>query len=96
MSVDIVRELISRLLAAVAREGALTEALAKEVERTFRNEFAGDTFYIKKLPIEMSGKPDVVQAQYLRSVEVEKIAQENGISRATLYRYLKRRGAAPP
>jgi hypothetical protein len=90
MSVDIVRELISRLLDAAAREGTLTESLALEVERAFRNEFAGDTFYIKKLPIEMSGKPGVVKEQYLRSVELDKIADKNGISRATLYRYLKR------
>lgn len=91
MKVDIVRELISRLLVASAREGSLTESIALEVERRFRQEFAGEEFYIAKRPADhIDSLQESVTTAYLKGEPTGKIAAENGIGRTTLYRLLKR------
>lgn len=92
MRVDIVRELIVRLLAASSREGSLTESIALEIERSFRQEFSGETFYVKKKSShEIKQTKKTVVDAYLKSSErPAQIAAENGVSRATLYRCLKR------
>lgn len=91
MQIDVVRELIDRILAASSREGTFTESMATEIERSFRRDFKGASFYVgerdKKTP---ESKKEIVVSQYLSGKPVETIAKENGISRATLYRCLKR------
>ena len=88
--VDIVRKLITRLLEAQHREGTLTESIALEVERSFRREYAGESFYVKKLPVQMADKQAAVTEAYLRGDHPEEIVSAEGISRRSLYRYLKR------
>lgn len=91
MSVDVVRELITRLIDAAHREGTLTESVALEVERSFRAEFKGEKYEIFERPREHSQKRrEVVISAYLEGQPVEQITQHHGISRATLYRYLKK------
>lgn len=92
MKVDIVRELIMRLLSAAHREGSLTESIALEVERSFRQEYAGEKFYVSKSsPVEIEQRQKSVVDAYLKSdASPEEVADENGVSRATMYRYLKR------
>lgn len=88
---DLIRELIDRLLQAARREGQLTEDLARAVEQDFRRDFKGSDLYIGERPLSYSDstKQAVVNA-YLEGRPVNQITSENGISRATLYRYLKR------
>ena len=88
MDVDIVHELINRLLDAANREGSLTESLAREVERGFRHEFNGEMFYIKRQSLTVEEKR-AASASYLAGQPVEQIAKHHGISRATLYRHIK-------
>jgi transcriptional regulator of acetoin/glycerol metabolism len=91
MRVDPVRELIERILAASAREGGFTESIALEVERSFRHDYNGETCYIKERTDDtITSKKTAVVAAYLQNQPVEQITQHHGISRATLYRYLKR------
>jgi DNA-binding NarL/FixJ family response regulator len=90
MRIDIVRELIERLIEATHRDGTLTEMAAREVERAFRQEYSGEAYYVKRLPVQMSDKQASITAAYLQGESTEDIASENGISRRTLYRYLKR------
>lgn len=92
MKIDIVRELINRLLTAAGREGSLTESVALEVEKRFRQEFSGESFYIKRRSLEEEeGKRIAVVKAYLESsASPSEIAEENGVSRKTMYRYLKR------
>ena len=91
MRVDIIRELIDRLLEASAREGGFTEEVAVSVEREFRRDFNGAECYIKERTADTiaSKKASAVKA-YLQGQPVDEIQRENGISRATLYRYLKK------
>lgn len=92
MGIDIVRELIRRLLEAAHREGTLTESIALEIERSFRREFSGEQFYVKKTPdadID-SIKKKVVDAYLKTDKTTQDVADQNGISRSTLYRYLKK------
>ena len=92
MDVDIVRELVNRMLDAANREGSLTESLAREVERGFRSEYCGEKFYIKREPrVSVSSESQsAIAREYLDGRPVEKIIKHHGISRATLYRLLKR------
>lgn len=88
---DLIRELIDRLLAAADTEGRFTESVARSVEVQFRREFNGAEFYIgcrkQSHPQEVK---DAAVNQYKNGLPVNQIIQENGISRAALYRYLKR------
>ena len=88
---DIVSELIARILEAGSREGSFTESCALEIERSFRQEFAGDEYYIaSQSDALLEKKQKTAVAAYLQGKPTAAIAAENGISRATLYRYLKR------
>ena len=90
MQVDLVRELITRLVDAAQREGTLTEAIALQIEVSFRQEYHGARCEISTRPryrnVEEKG---VVVREYLGGEPVEHITKRHGISRATLYRYLK-------
>jgi transcriptional regulator of acetoin/glycerol metabolism len=91
MRVDIVRELITRILEASSREGSFTESMALEVERAFRRDFKGCEGYIGERPASFPKTTQAtVVAHYLEGRPIDQITQENGISRATLYRYLKK------
>lgn len=91
MKVDIVRELITRILEAASREGTFTESMALEIERSFRREFNGAECYIaERTEQTIARKQETIVAHYLGGKPVDQITRENGISRATLYRYLKK------
>jgi DNA-binding NarL/FixJ family response regulator len=86
-----IHELITRLLAAAQREGSLTESLAIEVERQFRHDYKGAEIVVSERPRgRLVEKQAVVVNAYLEGKPVEEITRHHGISRATLYRYLKR------
>lgn len=88
---DLIRELIDRLLAAADTEGGFTESVARSVEVQFRREFNGAECYVKERTGDtLEKKQAAVVDAYLRGKPVPEIVRENGISRATLYRYLKR------
>lgn len=88
---DLIHELINRLLEAAQREGALTKSVALEVERSFRRDYNGAECYVKeRTEHSIVEKQTAVVDAYLQGRPVEQIVRENGISRATLYRYLKR------
>lgn len=88
---DLIRELIDRLLLAARREGQLTEDLARSVEHDFRRDFNGAECYVKeRTEARLAQKQAIVVDAYLQGQPVDQIVRENGISRATLYRYLKR------
>jgi len=90
MNVDVVRELINRLLDVSNREGTLTESMAREVERSFRHDFNGEKFYIKRSGESPEEKQTAVVTDYLAGQPVEQITKHHGISRAALYRHLKK------
>lgn len=91
MRVDIVRELIDRLLAAAQREGSFDASVALEVERAFRHDFRGATCEIHANPrASLPQKQAAVVDSYLKGDSVDSITRDQGISRATLYRYLKK------
>jgi len=91
LHVDLVRELIDRVLAASQREGSLTESIALEIERSFRHEYAGAECVIREHPrYKSQQKCTAVVSDYLADMPVDRITTEHGISRATLYRYLKK------
>ncbi len=91
MRVDIIRELIDRLLEAAHREGSFTESMAREVERSFRSEYRGATCEVHETPRALlPEKQGAVVTAYLEGQPVSEITKHHNISRATMYRYLKR------
>lgn len=86
---DIVRELIDRILEASTREGSFTESMALEIEQQFRHEFKGAECVISERP-RRNVPPEAVQADYMSGKPVEQITSAHGISRATLYRLIKK------
>lgn len=91
MQVDVIRELIDRILAATQREGTFTESMALEIERSFRREFNGAECYVKeRTETSIAARREAVVSAYLADKPVEEITKHHGISRATLYRYLKK------
>ena len=90
MRVDLVRELIDRLLEVSQREGTLTESLAIEIEMQFRQEYHGTTYVISNNRASLPKKQSAAIDAYLRGQPVDEITRAQGISRATLYRYLKK------
>lgn len=90
MSNDLISELVNRLLIA-QQEGKLTRENAQRIEQEFRREFNGAECYVKeRTTTVVTRKQEAVVNAYLAGQPVDRITRENGISRATLYRYLKR------
>ena len=89
--VDMVRELIDRMLAASQRDGCLTEDIAIQIEQQFRRDYRGATCEIYESPRALlAQKQEVVISAYLAGHPVDEITRTHGVSRATLYRYLKK------
>lgn len=89
---DAIRDLVQRLVDAAHREGTFTESVAIEIERQWRLENAG-----ARVTISYRGDPrktvktvDSIRTEYLSNTPVEDIINRHGISRSTLYRYLKK------
>lgn len=91
MKVDAVRDLIQRLLSAAHREGKFTESVAMEVERQWRMEYRGTEINVSYKPLadRHAGRSAPVR-DYLDGKPVDEIIRHHGISRATLYRYIKK------
>lgn len=91
MKLDAVRDLIQRLLEAAHREGTFTESVALEVERQWRMEYRGTEISVSYKPLSdrAAGRHQPV-ADYLDGQPIDEITRRHGISRATLYRYLKK------
>jgi hypothetical protein len=71
----------------------LTEAKAKEIEQTVRAKYGGQRFRVAKRKQHPTRADRIkVFEQALTDAPTEQITQDNGISRRTLYRYLKRGG----
>lgn len=89
MKPDAIRYLVNRLLDAAHREGSFTEAVALQVEREFRQEYAGDEIYVMR-EIKDKPAPEEIKQRYLAGEPVQRITSETGVSRSTLYRLIKR------
>lgn len=89
MRVDVVRELIDRILAAASREGSFTESMVLEIERQFRRDYKGAECVVSERP-RREVPAEAVRADYLADKPVNEITSTHGISRATMYRLLKR------
>ena len=90
LSGDLIRDLIQRLLEAAGREGTFTESVALEVERQWRQDNRGEQYTICAKPRPDDETKAAAVADYLQNRPVEEITSRHNISRATLYRYLKK------
>lgn len=87
---DLIRDLIQRLLEASSREGSFTESVALEVERQWRQDNRGEQYTVCAKPRPADETKAAAVADYLQNRPVEEITSRHNISRATLYRYLKK------
>lgn len=84
---DIIRWVIDRML---AHEDSITQDLALTVEREARAEWGGDTVYIVKTCASDGPDTQAVLQDYAQNKPVGEITRRHGISRAGLYRLIKR------
>lgn len=87
---DAIRDLIMRLVDAAHREGTFTEAVALTIERQWRMENDGRKIAVTYRRVDQHKVAEAARSDYLANEPVETITRRHGISRATLYRYLKR------
>lgn len=92
---DVAREiatLAAHLAAGMgAAPGTDVQAVARRIETEIRHRYGGDAPYVRARP----APADIAQAvrrERAAGVGVQPLTQRYGISRATLYRYLKRAG----
>lgn len=84
---DIIRWVIDRML---AHDDSITQELALTVEREARIEWGGDTVYIGKTCAADVPDAQAVLQDYVQNTPVREITRRHGISRAALYRLVKR------
>jgi len=87
MKGDAIRDLIDRILRAAAREGGFSESVALEVERQFRADYRGCEIYVAD---DRKDAQLTARQRYLAGENISSITSSTGVSRATLYRLLKR------
>lgn len=91
---DIIRWVIERML---AHDDSISQEMALLVEREARAEWGGEKHYVHKAVDRRDGRkplaPEAERAVYeagISSTPTEAIIQQHGVSRATLYRLMKR------
>jgi transcriptional regulator of acetoin/glycerol metabolism len=90
MDKDLVRAILDQVLEMSRRAGgSFDESMALQIERQVRNEYGGDEVYIKRTAIREERKARALEEAKKTGRPVE-AASRHGISRATMYRLLKR------
>ncbi len=90
---DIVHEIIARAKQRIAEAYGLPDEVADllgMVEAEVKREFGGDELYIRKPERDDARTREAVRRDYLANQPIESITARHGVSRATLYRYIKR------
>lgn len=92
---DIVHEIIERAKRRIAEAYGLPDEVADLlglVESEVKHDFGGEQVRIRQARPDRDAKAAAVTQEYLRTdLPAEEIASRHGISRATMYRYLKRK-----
>lgn len=83
---DFVLEMLARIQAAGV---ALTDDVALSLEREIRRDYGGASVYIGK-SVKIEDKKALAMADLKNNVSIEQVSVKHGISRASLYRLLKR------
>lgn len=86
---DIVRDLLAMAIDASRRDGAFTDATAMKIERQIRQDYGGESIYIARSRREPSDREAVTRA-YLDGRPIDEMRGTFGVSRATIYRWLKK------
>jgi Mor family transcriptional regulator len=84
---DIVRDIIERLM---AHEPSITEEIALRVEAEVRQTWGGAEVYVPKEAKRQSRVREAVVKDALSTMSTAEIQRRHGVSRATIYRLLKR------
>lgn len=90
---DIVRETLRRVMEKIANHYGMPDEVAAlfcVVENEVKQEFGGERVSIHRPGVDKTLKIEAVRRDYINTDQpVEAIASKHGISRATLYNYLK-------
>ncbi|MEW6314643.1 MAG: Mor transcription activator family protein [Pseudomonadota bacterium] len=90
MSCDFLRDILQRLLEAAQRDGAFTDALARDVEAQIRQEWGGERVYIGKTAddarIEIGRRNAAIIRDLNNGERVALISRRYRISRMMVYK----------
>lgn len=94
---NILEEAIDRFIAAVGEKINLPDEVMDiftvergKVIKSMQHNYGGDRAYIPKPPSAAPEKRQAVTSDYLANLPEKEIVDKHGISRATLYRMIKR------
>lgn len=84
------RDIIQRLLELVAQEQpSFTETCALQIEQQIRHEFGGEQVTIAKRAPMLRAAREKVRAE-IGVKSVDQLREEHGVSRMTLYRWIRK------
>jgi Mor family transcriptional regulator len=86
-------DIVEQMLDLVREKTALDEANAKEVEAALRQRFGGQRIYVPRWRAHMNAmQKKALYEDGVSNAPEEEVTRKHKISRATLYRHLKRFG----
>jgi len=85
---DLISDIMKRLLAMCG--DSFTESQALQIEEQLRQEYGGQEVWVSPKPKIPKEAKEKAVADYLDGKPINEVVAKNGISRATLYRYIKK------
>jgi transcriptional regulator of acetoin/glycerol metabolism len=85
---DLISDIMKRLLALCG--DSFSEAQALQIEEQLRQEYGGCEHWISPPPKVPKQAKEKAVTEYLEGKPINEVIAKNGISRATLYRHLKK------
>lgn len=90
MKKDVLRDYLERLIHAMQQQEGFDEAMARELERQCRQDWAGERPLIRKDPDRERRSHSAIN-DLRTGKSIEQVQQIHGISRSTVYRLLNNR-----
>ena len=92
MNKDVLRDFLERLIVALNDQpSTFSEDLARQIESGVRQEWAGERSLILKDP-DREARRQAAAQDLRRGESIQQVRDKHGISRAGVYRLLKKRG----
>ncbi len=85
---DLIRAMLHMVM---EMDASFTDAMSAQVEQQLRLQYGGEKVWIKPYPRIPHEKKDKAVKEYLEGMPIEQVVLKNGLSRASLYRHLKKK-----
>jgi Mor family transcriptional regulator len=87
-----VTDIISRIIDQFIERAAVTQDLAREIEKQIRKQYGGEMAYITKRCALVESKKQIINNALCAGRSVQQIEQQLDIPRRTIYRLINQKG----